>query len=81
MTLPDGIDLKKLNDLAAERGVRYAAGAGFHVRNVEVPNIRLAFGYTSMEDIRDGIPLLCECISEASPRSESASTLARAAVI
>ena len=81
VTLPDGTDLKKLNDLAAERGVRYAAGAGFHVRNVEVPNIRLAFGYTSLEDIRDGIPLLCECIREASRRPEVVSAPAPAAAL
>ena len=81
VTLPEGTDLKRLSELASERGVRYAAGAGFHVRNVEVPNIRLAFGYTSLEDIRDGIPLLCECIREASRRPEVVSAPAQAAAL
>lgn len=62
VTLPPSVDLQRLSELAASRGLRYANGASFHVRNVEIPNIRLAFGYTSMQDIRDGIPQLCECI-------------------
>ena len=63
--LPDDIDRKRFAQLADDQNVRYADGASFHVRNVEVPNIRLAFGYTSMTDIREGIPKLCECIREA----------------
>ena len=65
VTLPPSVDLQRLSELAASRGLRYANGASFHVRNVEIPNIRLAFGYTSMQDIRDGIPQLCECIRAA----------------
>jgi len=29
-----------------------------------VPYLRLAFGYATLDDIREGIPLLAECVRE-----------------
>ena len=68
--LPDDIDLDRLQELAGERGVRFARGSGFHVRGEDVPNIRLAFGHPPLDSIREGIPLLGECI-RAARRSEA----------
>ena len=62
---PDDVDQQKLADLTRERGVHYARGSAFHVRNEEIPFLRLAFGFPSLEDICEGIPILGECIHEA----------------
>ena len=68
--LPDDIDLDRLQELAGERGVRFARGSGFHVRGEDVPNIRLAFGQAPADSVREGILLLGECI-RAARRSEA----------
>jgi len=60
--LPADIDQARLAEMAGERGIRYAPGASFHVEGAEVPNLRLAFGHCSLDDIREGVPLLGECI-------------------
>jgi 2-aminoadipate transaminase len=62
---PEDVDQRKLAALAAERGVIYARGSSFHVRNEPVPFLRLAFGFCSLDDIREGIPVLGECIRQA----------------
>ena len=66
LTFPDHVDRRRLAEMAAARNVRYAPGSGFHVRNTDVPSLRLAFGLPSLQEIRDGIPLLCECIRQLS---------------
>jgi len=63
--LPADVDRQRLADLAAERHIRYARGAAFHVAGADVPNLRLAFGHCSLDDIREGVPLLGECIRAA----------------
>ena len=63
--LPEDIDQRKLSELAAERGVRYARGAAFHVRGEDIPYIRLAFGYIGLEAIIEGTPILADCIRQA----------------
>ena len=66
LSFPDPVDRRRLAEMAAARHVRYASGARFHVRNEDIPSLRLAFGLPSLQDIREGIPLLCECIRQLS---------------
>ena len=62
---PESVDRDRLMALCAERGIVVARGQGFHIRREDVPAIRLAFGFPSLEAIRQGVPLLAECIHEA----------------
>ena len=65
VSLPEDVDRRKLSELAAERGVVYAPGSAFEIHGADIPYLRLAFGFISLEDIREGIPVLAECIREA----------------
>lgn len=62
---PEAVDRDLLMALCAERGIVVARGQGFHIRREDVPAIRLAFGFASLEACREGVPLLAECIHEA----------------
>ena len=62
---PDDVDRGKLMALCAERNIMVARGRGFHIHREDVPAIRLAFGYAALEDIKEGVPLLGECIHMA----------------
>ena len=63
--LPDRIDTAACEQLAESRGIDYATGKAFHVYTRDVPYLRLAFGFASLDDIREGIPLLAQCVKEA----------------
>ncbi|MCH9674855.1 MAG: PLP-dependent aminotransferase family protein [Gammaproteobacteria bacterium] len=63
--LPDNVDLGRLAELCEARGVTYAPGSNFYVKGTDVPYIRLAFGYPSVEQIRAGVPVLGQCIRDA----------------
>jgi len=65
VNLPENVDRQRLGELAARRNIRYARGSAFHVDGADVPNLRLAFGHCSLEDIREGVPRLGECIRAA----------------
>ena len=65
LKLPEDTDLGKLSQLAQEKGVLYASGRSFHCYNEEVPHLRLAFGYPSLDEIKEGIALLATCIQQA----------------
>ncbi|MFH1569897.1 MAG: PLP-dependent aminotransferase family protein [Gemmatimonadota bacterium] len=69
VNLPDDVDRRRLAELAAARQLRYARGSAFHVAGQDVPNLRLAFGHCSLDDIREGIPQLGECIRAARVRA------------
>jgi 2-aminoadipate transaminase len=62
---PEDVDRDKLMALCAERNIIVARGKGFHIHREDVPAIRLAFGFAALEDIREGVPLLGECIHMA----------------
>ena len=62
---PEDVDRDRLMALCAERGIVVARGQGFHIRREDVPAIRLAFGFASLEAVREGVPLLAECIHQA----------------
>ena len=62
---PEDVDQKKLARLAAARNVHFAPGANFHINDEDRPYLRLAFGHVPDDDIRDGIPILAQCIREA----------------
>lgn len=62
---PAEVDRNHLMARCAERGLVVARGQGFHIQREDVPAIRLAFGFASLEAIRAGVPLLAECIHEA----------------
>lgn len=63
--LPDAVDREALEAAAEAQGVDYAPGRSFHVGNEDVPYLRLAFGYASVEQIEAGIPKLAECVWDA----------------
>ena len=70
---PDDVDQAKLVRLTAERNFFYAAGANFHIHAKQVPYLRLAFGHVPDDDIRDGMPILGQCIREARTSNEAPS--------
>lgn len=63
--VPDATDMKRANALASERGVIYASGQGFSPSNEDIPYLRIAYGFPSMDDIREGVPILAECVRAA----------------
>ena len=65
LRLPADIDNEKLARLAAEGGVRYVPGSDFHFDGADIPYLRLAFGHAPVEDIRDGVRVLAQCIGAA----------------
>lgn len=65
VNLPADVDLDRLLQLAAARGVRCARGRSFHIDNEDVQNIRLAFGQPTVAAIHAGMPELGACIHEA----------------
>ncbi|MYF31626.1 MAG: PLP-dependent aminotransferase family protein [Gammaproteobacteria bacterium] len=67
---PDDVDQDKLLHLAAERNFRYASGANFHIHGDRVPYLRLAFGHVPDDVIRDGMPVLAQCLREARTTNE-----------
>jgi 2-aminoadipate transaminase len=65
LKLPEATDMDRLQQLAGERGVVFARGRGFHVYGQDVKYIRLAFGYPGLEEIREGVKVLAQCVREA----------------
>jgi 2-aminoadipate transaminase len=63
--LPDDADPNRILELANEKGVRYGTGKAFHTGGQDVHYLRIAFGYASHDDFREGIPLLADCVREA----------------
>ena len=62
---PDDVDRSQLQALADERGIIYARGSNFHIRRQDIPYLRLAFGFASLDSILEGVQLLGECIHQA----------------
>ena len=62
--LPNATDVVTCEQAAEARGIDYAPGKTFHVYHEDVPYLRLAFGYASLDEIREGIPLLAKCLRE-----------------
>ena len=63
--LPEDADPNRILEIATEKGVRYGTGKAFHSGGEDVHYLRIAFGYASHDDFREGIPLLAECVREA----------------
>ena len=55
----------RMRALADQRGIIYAAGSNFHIRGEDIPYLRLAFGFASLEAIQEGVPLLGQSIRQA----------------
>ncbi|MCY3860200.1 MAG: PLP-dependent aminotransferase family protein [Gammaproteobacteria bacterium] len=70
---PDDVDQQKLQQLTTERGFFYASGGNFHIHSKQIPYLRLAFGHVPDEDIRDGIPVLIQCLRESRTSNEKPS--------
>lgn len=62
--LPDATDTVKCEQIAEAQGIDYATGKAFHVYNEDVPYLRLAFGFATEDQIREGIPKLAECVRQ-----------------
>lgn len=65
ITLPETIDMKKLEELSSDRGVTYSRGRAFHWDEEDIKNLRLSYTHMSLEDIREGIELLSKSIKES----------------
>ncbi len=63
--IPDDVDMDKFEEEGAKRGVTFARGKNFYVRDDEIPYIRLAFGYPTQENIRAGMPELTAALNAA----------------
>ncbi len=63
LTLPEGIDAKKMLALAVQEKVAYVSGGPFHVDGSGHNTIRLAYSQASLEDITEGIRRLSRVIS------------------
>ena len=72
--LPEDVDPIRLQELANAQGIRYGTGKSFHTRNEDIKYLRLAFGYVSHDDIRDGLPILADCVQQARGIAVAAST-------
>lgn len=70
---PDDVDQVKLSELCAKRGFGYAPGQNFHVDGRQVPYLRLAFGHLPDQAIKEGIPVLAECLRESRTSNEGPS--------
>ena len=62
--LPEGVDPTVLQKLAAKREVSFALGSDFQINGDNIPYIRLAFGFATVENIKEGIARLSTCIEE-----------------
>jgi len=71
--LPAGCDLDLLQELSEESGVLFVRGRDFHVDRREIPFLRLAFGYPTIDEIERGIARLADCIRAAVPSVRVAS--------
>jgi len=67
--VPDEVDLERLEALASEREVSFAFGWEFHIDATGGPFIRLAFGWSTVTDIYEGIARLARCIEQVLARS------------
>ncbi len=65
MRLPDDVDPREVSRRAAERGVVYGEGRDYHAHQQDVPNLRVAYGHASIQDLREGIPVLASCVVDA----------------
>jgi len=63
--VPDATDVGQAVRFAGERGIVCASGQAFSAANEDVPYIRLAFGFPSVDDIREGVPILASCVKAA----------------
>ena len=64
--LPEDVDVSRLLSIAEARNVKYGTGKAFHSQNEDIKYLRIAYGYASLDDIREGVPLLANCVREAS---------------
>ena len=58
--------------MALEQGVNFLPGQSFHYQRDRVPYLRLAFGHLTLEQIRDGLPILARCIKSCRSSNEAA---------
>ncbi len=59
---PDDVDRAKLAALLEKEGILYGPGSAYHVEGKDIPYLRLAFGYCSLEEINKCIPLVGQAI-------------------
>lgn len=59
---PDDVDKDKLFTLLGKEGIIYNPGSAYHVEGKDIPCLRLAFGYCSLEEIHKCIPLVGQAI-------------------
>ena len=66
LTMPDDVDLVDTADAAAERGVTYDLGTNFATGDDPGRNkARLCFSFNTEEEIREGIALLADAVTES----------------
>ena len=67
LKLPETIDMAKLGQLSAEKGVIYTPGKDFHYNNTEIKYLRLSYTHLSLDEIREGVTLLAKCFKQILP--------------
>jgi 2-aminoadipate transaminase len=64
LTLPEGMSVGPLREVAGERGVLFVPGTGFFARGGGERNLRLAFSFVPPDDIERGIEIMGQAIRE-----------------
>jgi 2-aminoadipate transaminase len=67
--LPETTDMDKVAEIAGQHQVGYSNGSAFHYRSDPVKAIRLAYAYTHIDDVAEGITYLCDAIRGAQVES------------
>jgi 2-aminoadipate transaminase len=63
--LPETTDMDKIAEIAGQHNVGYSTGSAFHYRGDPVKSIRLAYAYTHLDHVAEGIGYLCDAIRAA----------------
>lgn len=71
LRIPEDVDMNNLLETANSKGFYFAPGAAFHYNYEQSSYLRLAFGHVPDDLIREGIPILAQCIKECRTSNEA----------
>ena len=64
LQLPEGVDSTEILQIAIEKGVVFVSGKTFDPHGVKNNHIRLSYCNTSVDKIKQGIPIVVSAIKE-----------------
>ena len=64
LTLPEGVHVGKLREIARARGVLFVPGTSFFAQGGGERNLRLAFSFAPLDEIEQGVAILAQAICE-----------------